>query len=123
MALLIELFDFMGRERPVLLPKHDRLLTTVGDQLRLARLRRRLTAAQVAERANMSRSTLYLLEKGDAGASLGNLLRVLAVLGLENHLLQLGADDTLGRKLQDAGLKRPRSRAPKRSKPDHSPSP
>ena len=113
----------MGRERPTLLPKHARLLTEVGDHLRLARLRRRLTAAQVAERADISRSTLYLLEKGDAGASLGNLLRVLAVLGLENDLPRVGADDVLGRKLQDAGLKSPRKRAPKRSKPHSQPAP
>ena len=105
----------MGRERPILLPKHARILEAVGENLRLARLRRRLSAAQVAERADISRSTLYLIEKGDPGASLGNLLRVMAVLGLEQDLASLAADDTLGRKLQDAGLKSSRKRAPKRS--------
>ncbi len=104
----------MGRERPVLLPKHARLLPGTGEHLRLARLRRNLSAARVAERAGISRSTLYLLEKGDPGASLGNLLRVLAVLGLENDLACLAKDDVLGRKIQDANLKRPSHRAPQR---------
>jgi len=104
----------MGRDRPVLLPRHQRILEGLGEQLRLARLRRRLSAVQVSERANISRSTLYLMEKGDPGASLGNLLRVLAVLGMEGQLKSLASDDTLGRKLQDAGLKHPRKRAPRR---------
>ena len=104
----------MGRERPVLLPVHQRVLTSVGQNLKLARLRRSLSASQVAERADISRSTLHLLEKGDPGASLGNLLRVMAALGLEGDLNLLAADDVLGRKLQDAGLKRPGKRAPKR---------
>lgn len=100
----------------MLFPRQARLLAAVGEQLKLARLRRRLTAAQVAERAGISRPTLSLLEKGDPGASLGNLLKVLAVLGLEQDLRRLAADDELGRKLQDAGLTTPRKRAPKRKK-------
>jgi len=43
--------DFMGRETSTLLPKHERLLTDLGENLRLARLRRKLSAEQVAERA------------------------------------------------------------------------
>lgn len=105
----------MGRERPLLLPKHTRLLASVGESIRLARLRRRLSAVQVAERADISRSTLYLIEKGDPGVSLGNLLRVLVVLGLEQDLLSLAAGDPLGRKLQDAGLTQTRKRAPRRT--------
>lgn len=105
----------MGREKPILLPKHARLLEGVGENLRLARLRRRLSGSQVSERASISRSTLYQLERGDPSASVGNLLRVLIALGLEKDLTALAADDLLGRKLQDAGLAKPRKRAPKRS--------
>ena len=108
----------MGRETTNLLPKHGRLLAELGENLRLARLRRQLSAEQVAERAGVSRSTLHLMENGSAGTSLGKLLQVLAVLGLESDLDRLAADDVLGRKLEDARLSETRRRAPKRkSKP------
>jgi transcriptional regulator with XRE-family HTH domain len=101
-----------------LLPKHGRLLTEMGENLRLARLRRQLSAEQVAERAGISRSTLHLMENGSGGTSLGKLLKVLVVLGLESDLARLAADDGLGRKLEDARLSQTRRRAPKRrSKP------
>lgn len=98
----------MARERPVPLPKHARLLQALGENIRLARKRRKLTTIQVAERAGISRSTLYHLEKGDANTSLGSLLQILVALRLENDLGQVGADDLLGRKLMDAGLEKPR---------------
>jgi transcriptional regulator with XRE-family HTH domain len=104
----------MSRESSSLLPKHERLLVDLGENLRLARLRRRLSAEQVAERADISRSTLQLMEKGSAGTSLGKLLQVLAVFGLEADLARLAADDLLGRKLEDARLTETRRRAPKK---------
>ncbi len=104
----------MGRETSTLLPKHERLLADLGENLRLARLRRKLSAEQVAERAGISRSTLHLMEYGSAGISLGKLVQVLAVLGLEQDLSAVGNDDVLGRKLEDARLTETRRRAPKR---------
>jgi len=104
----------MGRESSSLLPKHERLLVELGENLRLARLRRKLSAAQVAERSGISRSTLHLVENGSAGTSLGKLLQVLVVLGLEVDISRLGADDLLGRKLEDARLTETRRRAPKK---------
>lgn len=104
----------MERGTSTLLPKHERLLGELGENLRLARLRRRLSAEQVAERAGVSRTTLHLIEKGSAGTSLGKLVQVLAVLGLEQDLSKVGTNDILGRKLQDAGLTETRRRAPKR---------
>ena len=104
----------MGREASILLPKHERLLADLGENLRLARLRRKLSAEQVAERAGLSRSTLHLLENGSAGTSLGKLVQVLAVLGLESDLARLAGDDLLGRKLEDARLTETRRRAPKK---------
>lgn len=104
----------MGRETNNLLPRHARLLVDLGENLRLARLRRKLSAEQVAERAGISRSTLHLMESGSAGASLGKLVQVLAVLGLEADLSRVGADDVLGRKLEDARLTETRQRAPKK---------
>jgi len=59
---------------------------------------------QVAERADISRNTLYLIEKGSPGVSLGAVFNVLRTLGLENDILKLAADDELGRRLQDIEL-------------------
>ena len=104
----------MGRETSTLLPKHERLLADLGENLRLARLRRKLSAEQVAERAGVSRSTLHLMENGSAGISLGKLVQVLAVLGMEQDISAVGSDDNLGRKLEDAPLTESRRRAPKK---------
>jgi transcriptional regulator with XRE-family HTH domain len=62
----------------------------------------------MAERVGVSHVTLRHLENGDPSVSLGVLVRVLAVLGLEEDLAALGADDELGRRLVDAELKTPR---------------
>ncbi len=99
----------------VLLPQHRRILEGLGENIRLARLRRRLSATKVAERAGISRNTLYLLEKGGGNTSISTLFQVFVVLGLERDFLKLAADDELGRRLVDAKLKVPRSRAPKAS--------
>ncbi len=76
----------------------------MGEQIRLARKRRKLTAVQVAERADVARSTLNLVEKGDPSVSMGAYFNVLRVLGLQDDFLKLAADDTFGRKLQDLEL-------------------
>ena len=96
----------MPRNKPVLFPNHQRLLEQLGERLRLARKRRKLTTSQVAERAGISRSTLYHLEMGEANSSMGTLLQVLMALRLEDDLALLGKDDVLGQKLMDAQLLR-----------------
>lgn len=78
-------------------------------------LRRRLSASQVAECAGISRSTLHLIERGSASTSLGKLMRVLIVLGMETDLGQIAVDDVLGRELEEARLTETPRRAPKRS--------
>lgn len=108
------------RAKNALLPKHRRILAGLGENVRLARLRRRLSAAKVAERG-ISRNTLYLLEKGEGNTSITTLFQVLVVLGLENDFSKLAADDVLGRRLQDAELTSTRSRAPKRTKKSDDP--
>lgn len=105
----------MPKEPIHLLPKHQRLLAALGENLKLARLRRHLSAEQVAERAGISRSTLHLMEGGSPGTSLGKLLHVLIVLGMETDLSSIADDDLLGRKLEDARLTETRRRAPKRN--------
>lgn len=97
-----------------MLPKTRRILNELGDNIKLARLRRKLSAEQVAERANISRPTLLAIEKGSPTVSMGSYLLVLQVLGLEKDFLLVAKDDELGRKLQDAKITT-RERAPKRS--------
>ena len=91
-------------KKQILLPKYAGLLVQMGENIKLARKRRKLTAIQVAERAGIARSTLYLVEKGDSSVALGAYFNVLRVLGLQNDFLKLAADDELGRKLQDLDL-------------------
>jgi transcriptional regulator with XRE-family HTH domain len=98
----------------VLLPKLEQILIEVGQNIKLARLRRRLSAEQIAERANISRPTLWAIEKGSGTVAFGAYAQVLFVLGLQKDLLKLGSDDVLGRKLQDAEIL-VKKRAPKRS--------
>jgi len=103
----------MANKAPVLLPKTQKILTELGENIKLARLRRKLSGEQVAERAGMGRSTLVKIEKGYPGVSIGYYLNVLKVLGLEKDFLIIAKDDELGRKLQDANLTT-KERAPKR---------
>ena len=94
----------MGERAVNLLPKIQAILDGVGENIRLARRRRKLTAQQVAERAGITRTTLWQVEKGNAGVSMATYAQLLLVLGLENDLKLIGRDDELGRKIQDAGL-------------------
>lgn len=98
------------------LPAVARALTELGQNIRLARQRRKLTAELVAERAGMSRPTLRAIERGDAGVTMGAIANVLHSLGLEKDLAAVARDDTLGRKLEDSQLaSRRRVSPPKRS--------
>ena len=94
----------MKKTKTVLLPKLTKILEEMGENIKLARLRRKLTTEQIAERAGISRSTLWQVEKGLASVSLGTYAQVLFVLGLEADLHLIAKDDILGRKLQDANL-------------------
>lgn len=94
----------MKKTNAILLPKLTRLLAGVGENIKLARLRRKLTTEQVSQRAGISRSTLWQVEKGEPSVSMGIYAQVLFVLGLEKELSQLATDDILGRKLQDIEL-------------------
>jgi transcriptional regulator with XRE-family HTH domain len=97
-------YKHLSSRKNTLLPTNARLLVALGENLTLARKRRQLTAEQVAERADISRTTLWLIEKGASGVSMSAYLQVLFVLGMEKDILKLAGDDHLGRKLQDAKL-------------------
>jgi len=94
----------MKQRNTLLLPKQAKVLVSLGENIKLARLRRKLTAEQVAERAGVSRRTLVSVEKGLPSVAMGTYVQVLFVLGLSDDLLDIAKDDELGRKLQDAKL-------------------
>ena len=103
----------MESRKGLLLPKQAKILATLGENIKLARLRRKLTAEQIAERAGISRRTLVSVEKGLPGVAIGTYVQVLFVLDLLDDLLKVAQDDKLGRKLQDAKLISSRKRVKK----------
>lgn len=103
----------MGRKALVLLPRLRRVLSEMGENIQLARLRRNLSAELVAERAGISRATLCKVEKGEPSVSIGTYVAVLHALGLSGELSHVAMNDELGRKLQDLNLVSHRKRAPK----------
>ena len=93
--------------------KLEQKMQIVGEQIRLARLRRNLSIAQVAERATCSSLTVARIEKGAPTVAIGIYLRVLYALQLDDDILYIAKDDTLGRALQDMNLPQ-RERASKK---------
>lgn len=103
----------MANTTSPLLPDTLELLKAFGQRLRLARLRRRLQAREVAERAGMTETTLRKIEHGAPGATIGAYLAVLQVLQMNKDVAGWAADDPVGRQLQDSpthGGLRPRRR-------------
>jgi len=94
----------MSKKKQILFPKHQKILDQLGENMKLARKRRKLTAVQVAERADIVRTTLYQIEKGNPSVAIGAYFNVLRALGLQDDFLKLAADDEFGRKLQDLDL-------------------
>ena len=80
-------------------------MSIVGEQIKLARLRRNLSVAQVAERATCSPLTVSRIEKGAPTVAIGIYLRVLYALQLDDDILWLAKEDKLGKALQDLSLK------------------
>ena len=106
----------MGKKSVILMPKTQEILTTMGEQIKLARLRRKLSAELVAERAGVSRATLWAVEKGSPSVSVGIYAAVLHALNnMDVDLLLVAKDDVLGRKLQDLDLP-VRKRAPQKKR-------
>ena len=104
----------MSKKTTILLPQTQEILNQMGEQIRLARLRRHLSAELVAERAGISRMTLSNIEKGSPSVAIGSYAAVLHALnGMDKDLLLVARDDELGRKLQDLELPT-RRRAPKK---------
>lgn len=104
----------MSRKGVTVLPQTQKILSQMGEQIKLARLRRHLTTELVSERAGISRATLWNVEKGNPSVAIGIYAAVLHALNnMDNDLLLIAKDDELGRKLQDLELP-VRKRAPNR---------
>lgn len=101
-------------------PRVQRRAEDLGERLRLARSRRRITATDMSARVGASRDTLHRLEKGDLSIGLSVLVRYLGVLGLEADLDLIARDDELGRRLQDIALSQP-ARGPRGRPPTRPP--
>jgi transcriptional regulator with XRE-family HTH domain len=101
------------KSTPILLPKTQKLLVALGENIQLARLRRRMSTVELAERAGISRKTVYHIEQGHPGVAMGHYMQVLFILGLEHGMAQVAAEDVLGRKLQDLGIAT-KKRAPRK---------
>ena len=85
-------------------PSVKRILEEMGNQIRLARLRRDLSMELIAKRAGISRATLWKIEKGDPSVAMGAYAKVLNAINMEKDLLLIARDDALGQLLQDAKL-------------------
>ncbi|WP_316750080.1 helix-turn-helix domain-containing protein [Pedobacter gandavensis] len=94
----------MKSKKIVVFPKHQKILDLLGEHIKLARKRRKLTAVQLAERSGIDRVTLRAIEKGSPSVAMGSYFNVLRSLNLHEDFLKLAADDELGKKLQDLDL-------------------
>ncbi|MGN0114108.1 MAG: helix-turn-helix domain-containing protein [Acutalibacteraceae bacterium] len=97
-----------------ILPATEDILKTVGEQIKLARLRRNLSVELVSERAGISRASLWNVERGSPSVAIGIYAAVLHALNnMDKDLLLIAKDDEMGRKMQDLNLTT-RKRAPRK---------
>ena len=103
----------MRKRTIILYPASLKEMDALGLRLKDARLRRRFSMETVCARADISRPTLYKVEKGDPSVAIGIYVNVLRVLGLIDDLSLIGKEDVVGRRLQDESLPQ-RKRAPRK---------
>ena len=102
----------MGKKQTAVPPSARKALAAMGENIRLARLRRKLSMALVAERAGISVPTLRAIEQGSPSVAIGSYATVLLAIGMKDELSHVAANDELGRYLQDQDLE-PKKRAPR----------
>ncbi len=112
------ILNIMGRKKTIIMPTVRKQLEELGENIRLARLRRSISVELVAERAGISRATVWAIENGSPSVAIGSYAAVLFALGLSSDLSQVASDDEVGRKLQDLAII-PKKRAPKKAQPQH----
>lgn len=94
----------MRAKKPILFPKHQKILQIFGENIKLARKRRELTILQIAERAGLNRNTVTSIEKGSPNVSIGAYFNILRAMNLQDDFYRMAKDDEFGRKLQDLQL-------------------
>ena len=95
----------MSKRSAAIMPETQKVLEIMGEQIKMARLRRNLATELVAERAGISRATLWAVEKGTPTVAIGTYAAVLQALGgMDKDFELVAKDDELGRKLQDLNL-------------------
>lgn len=95
----------MSKKSVAVMPDTQKILETMGEQIKLARLRRNLATELVAERAGISRATLWAVEKGSPTVAIGAYAATLHALGgMDRDFGLVARDDEFGRKLQDLNL-------------------
>ena len=94
----------MRPRKTLLMPKARKSLEILGQNLKLARIRRRISAAMMCERACVSHATLTAIEQGKPSVSMAGYMSVLFCLNMHTDMEKVAADDVLGRELQDLQL-------------------
>lgn len=94
----------MKPRKTLLMPKARKSLEILGQNLKLARIRRRISAALMCERACVSHATLTAIEQGKPSVSMAGYMSVLFCLNMHTDMEKVAADDVLGRELQDLQL-------------------
>lgn len=88
-----------------IMPETENILKTLGEQIKLARLRRNLSSKLVSERAGISRTSLWKVEAGNPAVAIGIYAAVLHALNnMDKELLLIAKNDILGQNLQDLRL-------------------
>ena len=99
----------MSKKSVIIMPDTQKILEDMGEQIKLARLRRNLSTELVAERAGISRATLWAVEKGTPTVAIGTYAAVLHALGgMDKDLALVAQDDEFGRRIQDMNLITPK---------------
>ena len=82
------------RKQPAMLyPRLKGVLQLLGENIQLARKRRGFSLQMMESRTGMVRKTCSKIESGDPSVSLGNYVKVLTCLGLEEDIPGIGFDN------------------------------
>lgn len=93
------------KKKTVIMPRTAKYLKALGEQIKLARLRRDLSVNLIAERAMVSRTTVWAIENGSSSVSMGAYAAVLhAIDGSDKYLAEILKEDPVGRMCQDLKL-------------------